>query len=234
MARRVDTFRPREWQRDNKKGCEMSFQEKFDRGDIIHFDKPTVVLASNSVRRARVLHDAGIEFVKIVSRFDDTAVNYDHPHHNVTKEQAEKYVRIMANEKLKFFIGKVKNGAVLTADSCVYCDGRILEKPLTAKKCRENHEFLMNKTNYAVVGYGCHYNDKTVSTVAVSPVKINNLPPHILDETCADAETLDAAGYRLSGIISNYVDIDPRDRANVHGLCPNVVKDLLREVGFGK
>jgi len=201
----------------------------------IKFEKPTIVLASASPRRAKHLTDAGIEFVQIPSPVDDTELNDAHPHVGVSRRKEIKYTKQMALAKLQPFIGNVKNGAVITADTTAYCKGRILEKPLTANKCREQHEFLSGKTNLAITAVAIYYNGKIASRAMISKVKIKPLSSQVIDEICGKSETLDAAGYRSAGAINPYVVIKSNPhRLNVQGLDPSLVKKLLRKVGFPK
>ena len=211
------------------------FQKQFDNGETIVFDKPTLILASASPRRAKHLQDAGIEFIKIISSVDDSQINYDHPHSGVSRRQWRKYVKQMALAKLGPFIGKIQNGAVVTADTTVYCKGHIIEKPITPEKCREQHEFLSGKTNYVYTAVAVHFNGKTVCRLMASKVKIKKLPNHLIDEICCEKETLDAAGYRSAGAIAPYVIIKSNaHRKNVQGLDPKCVSKILRKLGFNK
>ncbi|MCL2570167.1 MAG: Maf family protein [Firmicutes bacterium] len=210
----------------------MNLQERFNNGEIIKFPEPTLILASASRYRGQIMEQAGYKITKIISTVDDTEINHDHPHENVNSRQETQYAKQMALAKLQPFIGKIKNGAVITVDSSAFCHGRILEKPLTKEKCREQHEFLSGKTNYAYVGYAVYYNGKILTKVKKSKVKIKNLPEEIIQTICNEDHTLNCAGYRTSGAIGPYVIIKPTHKNNVIGIDPKLVTKMLRKIGF--
>jgi len=170
----------------------------------IEFDKPTAVLASGSMQRAGKLKDAGIPFVQILSPVDDTDINYDFPHTNITKRQEKQYAKTMALAKLKPFIGNVKNGAVITADTTVLCNGRILEKPQSKQEARENQEFISGNNCYVYTAITIYYNGRTICKVLTFKVKIAPLPPHIIDKIVEEPEIFNNAGYWRGGALGPY------------------------------
>jgi len=208
-------------------------QTRFNNGDVIEFDKPTIVLASASPRRSRLLDSTGIEYVKILSGLDDSEFNYDFPHENVTHKQTRKYAEAMAIAKLEPFKNRIVNGAVVTADSTVFCRGRILEKPHSIEHCREQHELISGKTNYAYNAIAVYYNGKITSKVLRVRLRIKPLPEHIIDEICNEPEILDCAGYRHQGAIGPYCSFKTKNSASIiAGLNVPVVEKLLKRVGY--
>jgi len=209
------------------------FQQRFDAGEVIRFDKPMVVLASASPRRAAILVEAGIPFVKILSDFDDSTVNDDYPHEGVSRRDEVKYARAMALAKLRPFVGRVVNGAVVACDTTILCRGHVLEKPLTREKCRENHEIVSGTVHFAYTAYAVYFGGKTVCRVMRSRVKVDRLPSDVIETICDEPETLRCAGYRTAGVIGPFVHFkDIHHRRNVEGLCPRFLGKLLRRVGF--
>jgi septum formation protein len=207
--------------------------QQYYNGETIEFEKPTIVLASASPRRARYLTSAGIKFIQMVSTVDDTEINYDFPHDNITGKMEKEYAKEMALAKLQPFIGNIKNGAVVTADTSVLCAGRILEKPITKEKCREQHEFLSGKKNSCYTAVAVYYNGKVACKVKVSKVKFKPIPPEVIERICNEPEVLDCAGYRLAGEIRNYTKFKGKaHKNNVKGLDPKVVLRLLKKLKF--
>lgn len=209
-------------------------QEQFNRGRTIEFEKPTIVLASASPRRSRLLTEHGIRHVQIVSTVDDTKLNDEHPHDGVSKKQEIEYAKNMVMAKLQPFIGKVKNGAVITADTSVFCAGQILEKPITKERCKEQHEFLSGKTNINYTAYAVYYNGKVLCKVMATPVKIAKLSPEVIEAICNEPEVLDCAGYRNQGQIGPYLRFKESHRANLTGLHVPFVLKMLKKIGFPK
>lgn len=207
-------------------------QKCFNDGEIIEFDKPTVVLASASPRRSRLLTDAGISHVQIVSTVDDTELNMQHPHEGINKKQQIEYAKKMVMAKLQPFFGKIKNGAVITADTSVFCNGRILEKPITKERCKEQHEFLSGKTNINYTTYAVYYNGKVLCKVMATKVKLKKLSAELIESICNEPEVLDCAGYRNQGQIKPFLRFKESHRANLTGLHVPFVVRMLKKVGF--
>ncbi|MCL2484310.1 MAG: Maf family protein [Firmicutes bacterium] len=210
----------------------MTNQERFNKGETITFSKPTIVLGSGSPQRKDAMERAGIPFEVIVSTFDDGTVNFDYQHANVSKKQNKLYAMKMSEEKIKPFIGKIINGAVVTADCTVLCDGIILEKPLVKEKLIEIHRFISGKTVYVFTSYSVYYNGKVVHSIKISPVKVMKLSEEIIEKIGEDKKALLSAGFRIAGDIGDWLKICKTDYFNIHGLCPKHVKKQLKKVGF--
>ena len=212
--------------------CSKSLQQRFNSGEAIEFEKPTLVLASASPRRAKLLRDAKITHVQVVSTVDDTELNIQFPHTGIGKAEASKYADSMALAKLKPFIGKVRNGAVITADTIIFCKGRILEKPLTKERCKEQHEFLSGKTNVNYTAYAVYYNGKIISKVMPTKVRVKKLPLQIIESICNEPEILDCAGYRNQGQINPYLWFNKKHAANLTGLYVPFLLAMLKKIDF--
>jgi len=210
-----------------------NLNDRLSRGEIIEFAKPTIILASASPRRAKKLTEHGIEFIQIKSPVDDSEINEQFPHEGINKRQQLKYVKKMALAKLQPFIGKVKNGAVITCDTTALCDGRILEKPVTKEKCREQHEFISGKTAYTYNAMAVYWepSGKTRCAVEIIKVKFKPLPAEVIEIICNEPETLDCAGYRRAGALGAYV-VNNAPLSN--GICMPLVLKMLKKLGFKK
>lgn len=221
-----------------KKGiiCEViDYQQKFNKGQVIDFEVPTVVLASNSPRRAKVLTGAGIDFVKIIGAVKEEEEHKKYKREGIELEHAVLYANAVAYSKMRSLVGRIKNGAVVTADTVVWCDGRVIEKPLTKEKCAEQHRFLMGKTNYAITAVAVYFNGKSAQASKNSKVKIKKMPEEVIEAICNEPEALDAAGYAYNdktSAIHPYFSVRKCQYNNMLGLDIKIVKKLLKKVGF--
>jgi len=200
--------------------------------DELTFEQPTILLASASPRRSQVLTEAGIKFKKIAAAIDDSTINYDFPHENVSDEEHRKYSLFMAHAKLKPFVGLVKNGAVLTSDCTVNCMGRILEKPVTIERAREQHNFISGKANKVFTSHAIYFNGKIADAVRVSDVFFKNMTAEEIEHVIADPEVLDCAGYKFGGRIHDFAKYDKDEYNNIRGFDTDTVLKLLRRVDF--
>ena len=78
-----------------------------------------LILASQSPRRARILREAGIDFIRVPSRIAENTA-FDGP---------ELVVKELACKKALNVALKHPGNPVLGADTIVFCKGRILNKP---------------------------------------------------------------------------------------------------------
>jgi len=85
-----------------------NLQQRLNDDEVIEFETPTIVLASASPRRAKMLEKYGVRFVRILSSFDDIELNNQFPHEGVTKKQESHYAKSMALAKLQPFVDKIK------------------------------------------------------------------------------------------------------------------------------
>ena len=196
------------------------------------FDKPTIVLGSGSPHRAKILTEHGIDFVKILMPIDEDSINQEVPHTGVDIKFARDYVKMLALEKQKPFVGMIHNGAVITADTVVWCDDVILEKPITREKCRTQHEFISGKITYALTAHAVYYNGKSTVAVKSSLLGIEPLPQAVIEEILTEEVTLQCAGYCTGGAIKNYVWWNKGHANNIRGLDVGVVRKLLGKVKF--
>ena len=209
-----------------------ALQEQFNKGEILTFEKPTIILASQSKYRKKMMEDAGVNFIILASDFDDSDINYDYDHTNVSRKQEAIYSKEMAIAKLQPFIGKIVNGVVVTSDTTVWCQGRILEKPITPEKCKEQHEFESGKTTYIYTSIAVHYNGKTESEVLICKVKIKKLPSEVIEKICQEEGSLNCAGFHSAGAIKPYVKFAKGAGNIVAGFHVPTMNKLLKRVGF--
>ena len=206
-------------------------QEKFLKGESIEFDTPTIVLGSKSPRRARAFEEHGINFVKLLSDFDDGAINDEYAHENISKRQEKEYAKAMSKRKLEPFIGKVKNGAVIVADTTVLCCGRVLEKPVTAEKCREQHEFISGKTAHVYTAISIYFNGKVAHAIHIIKRKFKIIPSEVIEEICKEPETLDCAGFWPKSAVKPYINITKKMSDDY---IPPLVAKTVKKLGFPK
>ena len=210
----------------------MDFQQRFDKGEVIEFENPTLVLASASPYRAPILENHGIWYIKILADTNEAKLQKAYKHKDIDLDYAKNYTASLALEKQKPFQNRIKNGAVITCDTVIWCNSQIIEKPLTKEKCREHHLLLSGKTNYAITAIAVTYNNKTLCGIKVSPNKVAKLPEKIIEEICNEPETLNTAGYRIGGVFGKYCNINKTDMQNVIGLDVPLLLSILKKLGF--
>ena len=114
-----------------------------------------VILASASERRRQLLEELGIDFEVIVKPFNESFPD------NLQGEQIAEYI---AAEKAKMFINDVRpNEIIITADTIVLLDNKILGKPTNKADALRILREISGKTHEVITGVSILYYNKAVT-----------------------------------------------------------------------
>ncbi|HAM10353.1 MAG TPA: septum formation protein Maf [Bacteroidales bacterium] len=103
-----------------------------------------ILLASKSLRRQQLLRDMGIDFEIVFKDFDES-----YPE-GLTGAEIAGYV---AEKKAMAFAGKLsRNEIVITADTIVWCGGRVLGKPVDANDAINMLHEISGKVHEVITG----------------------------------------------------------------------------------
>jgi septum formation protein len=103
-----------------------------------------IILASRSPRRQHLLRDLGIKFDIVIRDFDEL-----YPE-NLSGEAIAVY---LAEEKAKSFVNEItENEIVITADTIVWCDGKVLGKPADREEALIMIRELSGNTHEVITG----------------------------------------------------------------------------------
>ncbi|HBQ82273.1 MAG: septum formation protein Maf [Bacteroidetes bacterium GWA2_40_15] len=103
-----------------------------------------ILLASKSLRRQQLLRDMGIDFEIVFKDFDES-----YPE-GLTGAEIAGYV---AEKKAMVFAGKLSdNEIVITADTIVWCGGRVLGKPVDANDAINMLHEISGKVHEVITG----------------------------------------------------------------------------------
>jgi septum formation protein len=96
-----------------------------------------LVLGSQSPRRRQIMEYFDIPFRQVISEFNEDSIPF--------KGDPEEYVTLISNGKAEILKPVYPDAVILTADSTVYCDGKIFGKP----RDREDAISTLNKLSGA-------------------------------------------------------------------------------------
>jgi septum formation protein len=188
-----------------------------------------LVLASASPARLRLLRDAGLDPVVVVSGVDETQVAATAPA-DVVRELAERKAEAVAS-------GEVPDGAlVLGCDSMLELDGEVHGKPASESEARERWARMRGRTGTLLTGH-CVLDTATgrrVSGVGATAVRFGTPSDAELAAYVATGEPLRVAGaFTLDGYAGPFVDGIDGDHGTVLGLSLPLLRRLLGELGVG-
>lgn len=184
-----------------------------------------LILASSSPRRKRLLTEANFSFVVDPSQFDESKVATRDPH---------QMVKELSREKAREVAKRHPSSIVIGADTTVFCDGQILEKPTNTGDAKRMLTFLSGKIHSVITGLTI-INTETnqeLTDVEESNVFFKQLTEEQIDEYIKTGEAMDKAGaYAIQeGLSQHFIEKTEGDYTNIVGLPMNLVQKFLKEL----
>ena len=186
--------------------------------EIIIFENPTIILASKSISRKRIMEQAGISFVVLPSIVDEEKIKEEFPVID-TEELAVKYVKKLACEKAKALEDYVENGIIIAADTIAFCDNEKLEKPVDKEDARRILTKISGSKHVAITGV-CIIKEGVIDNFSeTSFVEMDKFEDEKIEELVNNPNTyLYAGGYCIDDNIEGYAKVARADYNNVMGL----------------
>ena len=145
-----------------------------------------VILASGSARRHQLLEELGIDFEVVVKPFDESFPD------NLRGEQIAEYI---SAAKAKMFVSDVKdNEIIITADTIVWLDDKILGKPFDKADALRMLKEISGKTHEVITGVSVLYNKKIVTFTDTTKVTFKEMTDDELNYYVEKYSPYDKAG----------------------------------------
>ena len=186
-----------------------------------------LILASSSKQRQYLLNMLGLEY-EIITSNEPEESNAKNP---------DQYVIDLSRIKANSVATQIQTPAlILAADSIIYMDEHIFEKPKTKQEAFDNLKKMKGKTTYAVTGVTLKdlYKNKEISFADTCEVSFKN---NISDEDIwwyvkNEEHVLERAGYSVAGKTSFFVDKIVGDFYTVVGLPISMLHTKIQELGY--
>lgn len=186
-----------------------------------------IILASASPRRRELMENMGLKFEVVVSDADESAVDKSVP--------PEIYVQQLALLKAAATAKSImdnKNAIVVSADTIVVNDNKILGKPKDAEDAFDILKSLSGKTHEVYTGF-CVLRLKDAYTVCenvCTEVTFRNLTDEKIQSYINSGEVFDKAGaYGIQGLGAMLVEKINGDYFNVVGLPVSELAKVLEQ-----
>lgn len=147
---------------------------------------PPIILASKSPRRQELLRLLGLNFKVVLKDVDESYPN------DLNPTEVAVYI---AEKKAKAFDELIENEIVITADTIVCIDGKIIGKPESKEHAFEILSLLSGKRHEVITAVALLKKGKQLqSFYEVSEVYFKNLSPEQIHHYIAIGHPMDKAG----------------------------------------
>lgn len=182
-----------------------------------------VILASKSPRRVEILEKIVKEFEVVQSNFDENTIDF--------KGDIEKYVKDLSRNKA-IEVSKRLNepSIVIAADTVVFKDGKVLEKPKNEEDAFSMLSSLSGNTHkvYSGICLINTYDDTVVTDYDCTEVRFSELNTRQIRNYINSGEPMDKAGaYGIQGLGGAFVEGINGCYYNVMGLPLNKLYKAL-------
>ena len=196
-----------------------------------------IYLASKSPRRRELLRQAGIEFELLMLR-DDPARGPEVSEEVIEGETPETYVARVTLEKANvaqtaMVTRRLPPRMILTADTTVTIDGRILGKPADKAQAKEMMHLLSGRTHQVLTSVVLLSDEQTWQITHQSDVTFAALTERQIETYCSMKEPYDkAGGYAIQGMAALFIQQISGSYSGIMGLPIYETTQLLRQAGI--
>lgn len=177
-----------------------------------------IILASTSPRRKELLEREGIDFIidasSITEQLDSSL-------------EIEERLKKLAYDKGVSIHEKYPDDVVISADTTIYHNGKIIGKAHSAHEAREILESLSSDTHSVFTSVAVFYKDQVCTFVDETKVTFKNINDMIDDYLSIDEWKGKAGAYAIQGVAGKFIEEVQGDIDNVIGLPVKHVIEVI-------
>jgi septum formation protein len=146
-----------------------------------------IILASKSPRRAKLLKQINLNFSVAAAEIEEKIKKNEKP---------VQVVKRLSVEKLEAALDGIKEGIVITADTIVVLDNKIIGKPKDEKDAEKILKKLSGNTHFVYTGFSIFnaYNNKKITAYEKTAVTFRKLDMKEIREYIKTGSPMDKAG----------------------------------------
>lgn len=185
-----------------------------------------LILASSSKNRQDLFNMVGLKYEVIKSTVEEKS----------DATTPEQYVMDLSKDKANSVASKInENAIIVAADTIIYMDGNIYEKPESKEKACEVMKAMSGKTTYGITGVHIKdlYQDKEISFVDTVKVSFKVLSDEDIKWYVQnDKDILNRCGYNIYGKAAFFVDKIEGDYNTVVGIPLSKLHTNFKKLGY--
>ncbi len=196
-----------------------------------------IYLASKSPRRRELLRQIGVEFELLLLR-DQSPRGPEVSEDVLPNEPAHEYVARVTREKAEaaakaMVWRRLPVRTVLTADTTVVIDGRILGKPEDPPEAVAMLHSLSGRTHQVLTSVVVSRDEQVWKLTQCSDVTFGTLSEAMIQAYCATPEPYDkAGGYGIQGRAAVFIANIGGSHSGIMGLPLHETAQLLQQAGI--
>ena len=186
-----------------------------------------LILASKSPRRREILGSLGLSF-EVITADTDESCDLSDPTLYVKEIAARKGKAV--RDALLAEGRDLSDTVIISADTVVACDGKILGKPHSREEAKEMLTLLSDKTHTVISGVALFSGDKVAVCAEVTEVVFTEIDEKELSLYLDSDEPYDKAGaYAIQGFASLWISGIGGDYFNVVGFPTHRFRQMMFE-----
>ena len=182
-----------------------------------------IILASTSPRRKELLEKAGLVFEVVPCDYEEDMTLLLAP---------AELAKFLSREKAHSVAGNFEDAIILSADTFVSLDGKIIGKSHTKEKAKIILNILSGKTHSVFTGFTIidTKDGKVVSRAIETKVTFKKLSDKMIEDYIKNGNPLKYAGsYTLYDVLDKFIEKIEGDHLNIIGLPVDAVLETLKE-----
>ena len=185
-----------------------------------------LILASSSRNRQNIMKNIGWKYEVITSKVEE--------HSDATDPR--QYVMDLSKDKANSVASQIEgNAIIISADSVVYMDGKIFEKPKSKEEAFQNIKLMSGKTAYLNTGMTIKdlYQDKGITFSDVVEIHLRDTDDEDIRWYVENEKNiLNGCGFAIPGETEIFLDRIEGDFNTMFGISPSCIYYALKELGY--
>lgn len=185
-----------------------------------------LILASSSKQRQEIFNNIGLKYEIVKSLVEESS----------SKTEPSEYVKDLSKDKANSVAEQINEKAlIIAADSVIYMDGKIYEKPKSKEEAFKFMKEMSGKLTYAVTGVTIKdlYQDKEICFSDTTEVYLKEISDEEIKWYVEnESELLNRGGYVIQGKASIFLEKVNGDYNTLFGISPSKLYDRIKELGY--